>query len=299
MIRKFISDHRLKGFSVLAVLFCIGAYSVHYAQAHYNFSDLVGGGYSQAGCGTPAAGCHWLVASNNTSVSITTTAQQIVAGKTYIFQIVVKDTNHSHNQVAAGCDITVDNSTGALLDTNATTPPQGLAYFGSQGSFLINELAHLSPKSFGGTDSAVWTFKYTAPSQVGQYFIYAAGNAVNGDSAQWINSEQANPDTDQWGTITTLVNVVQSSSVSAETAAPANVQVYPNPSNGMFSITSQNELGAAEISVSDEAGKTVETQDVNLGSNNLDLTPLPSGTYFLHIKTTDGQSFLRRVVIKK
>jgi hypothetical protein len=55
----------------------------------------------------------------------------------------------------------------------------------------------------------------------------------------------------------------------------------------------------AEINISDEAGKTIETQNVNIGSNSLDLTSLPNGTYFLHIKTSDGQSFLRRVVIKK
>src|ERR1019366_8320304 len=151
MIRRFFSDHKYNGFIVLAAFLCVAAYSVHYAQAHYNFKDLIGYGYSTYsppttdGCGGGAPGtCHSPTPSSTTSVIISTTASQIEVGKTYTFQIVVKNPNK--NLVAAGCDITVDP--GPILDTFSSKPSQGLfAYDSSFFGTPLNELAHSMPKS--------------------------------------------------------------------------------------------------------------------------------------------------------
>ncbi|BCY27615.1 LamG-like jellyroll fold domain-containing protein [Flavobacterium okayamense] len=61
--------------------------------------------------------------------------------------------------------------------------------------------------------------------------------------------------------------------------------VYPNPSNGVFSITSQQE---SLVTVYDMIGKKVLSTKVSIGSSNLDLSNYANGIYLLTVTNQSG-----------
>ena len=60
------------------------------------------------------------------------------------------------------------------------------------------------------------------------------------------------------------------------------VKVYPNPTNGRFTV---NADGLLKVDVIDNAGRLVETFS---DTNQFDLSPLPTGNYLLRIKLQNG-----------
>ena len=238
-------------------------------------------GASKTGCGS-GGGCHSLSKSASTVVTISSTTPEIVAGKTYIFSLSVKNSNGI--QQAAGCDISIDNGTnGAKLAVNGA---------GSGLQFAASELTHTSPRVFTG-DSAVWTFKYTAPKNPGTAHIYAAGNAVN------LNG--INDFGDLWNTTVSTLTIVSAASVTSNPESTPDISVSPNPSSGRFTISPTQLEGPATIEVVDGAGREVfEQQKVELRTDySVDLRSLPSGTYLLWVRPQGGQPFERKIVIEK
>lgn len=270
---KFLSIfYRIRKSVLLIVpLLLLGSYAVHEAAGHA--AGITG--YSRAGCG--GGGCHG-TKSSATVISISTDSTQIIAGQTYIFRISIANPNES----GAGCDISVDK--GAKLQTDGG--------YASGLQPLGNDLTHTGPRQFTG-DSAVWTFKYKAPSTAGIAHIYAAGNAVNLDG-----SADAQ---DHWNLAVDTLTIVPASSVTTTTNFSADIQIFPNPSTtGRLTLASSGIDGSARIAVSDPAGKVVMRESLMLGSGNiLDLSTLPNGTYFLSIQARNGQSFVKQVVLQR
>jgi len=73
----------------------------------------------------------------------------------------------------------------------------------------------------------------------------------------------------------------------------AAVKVYPNPSNGIFTIDAEMALGT--VYVMDIAGQIVHTFDATNKTTILDLTALTNGVYFLKAEGNDMQ-FTRRIL---
>lgn len=166
-----------KSLWTVVILGLFSAFAVRYAISDPNGIT----GVSKTGC--YQNGCHHSsTASSSTTVRISTTATTIEPGKQYDFRIVI----HHPTAKKGGCDISVDGGTLAVSGTGS-------------GLFLTRrELTQNLPKSFTG-DSVVWTFKWTAPSTVGTYHIFAAGNAVNANG-----SDDAG---DQWNVTSLAVTV--------------------------------------------------------------------------------------------
>jgi hypothetical protein len=166
-----------KSIWTIAILGLFSAFAVRYALSDPNGIT----GVSKTGCFR--SGCHHSsTASSSTTVRVSTTATTIEPGKQYDFRIVI---HHPTNR-KGGCDISVDGGTLAVSGT------------GSGLSLRTRELTQTTPKSFTG-DSVVWNFKWTAPTTVGTYHIYAAGNAVNGNGTD--------DSGDQWNVTTAAVTV--------------------------------------------------------------------------------------------
>jgi hypothetical protein len=261
-----------KSLLVLLFLLVFGVYSIREAESS-EFGII---GVSKTGCG--GSGCHSPSRTASTVVTIATQSPQIVAGQTYDFTIVVKNANGI--QKAAGCDISVDG--GAKLSTSGT---------GLQAA--NGELTHTQPRTFGSGDSALWTFKYTAPTKAGTDHIYAGGNAVN------LNG--TNDNGDLWNTTVYTVTVVQNSSVASDLQSTSGLRVSPNPSSGRFTIDAPQVSGPAAIEVVDNAGRIVfERTEVQFNpSYSLDLQSLASGTYFLWVRPRNAQPFERMISIEK
>lgn len=73
------------------------------------------------------------------------------------------------------------------------------------------------------------------------------------------------------------------------------VSVYPNPSNGLFSISLPSSIIIEKAALTDVSGKQIELKLNN--DNNFDITNLNSGIYFLKIQTNEGA--INKKIIKE
>ncbi len=256
----------------------VAAYSVHEVFA------ISGGisGESRIGCGAPAnLGCHG-TQSVNTVISISTDSPQLLPGQTYVFRLSVANPSER----GAGCDIAVDS--GASLTTDGTGSGLHLLRDYHSGQF---ELTQSSPRVFTG-DSGVWLFKYTAPSKPGVAHIYVAANAVNLDG---VNDSQ-----DHWNLAVDTIHIA-AAAVDAGHSVMASVRLFPNPSRtGICTLSTQGLTGASDVSVRDATGRILYHRHYLLGTNSqLELSALPNGRYFLSIRTAQGQTFERSILLMR
>ena len=64
-----------------------------------------------------------------------------------------------------------------------------------------------------------------------------------------------------------------------------DLNIYPNPNNGQFTITNSHEM--TEVIITDLQGKVVNI-NINLNKVNVELNELERGMYMINIKTVDG-----------
>ena len=78
------------------------------------------------------------------------------------------------------------------------------------------------------------------------------------------------------------------------------VTVYPNPAKDFVTVEINVDLEIANVNLYNINGRAVGVNNYSPlqrdGIIQLDLRPLPTGTYFLHIKTDDGREILRKIV---
>lgn len=96
-------------------------------------------------------------------------------------------------------------------------------------------------------------------------------------------------------------------SISNTTSVPVIVsqkpvlKVYPNPSNGVFTVSVNNLNGSSEIKVISLLGNVVYSSGKihtnGLFARNLNLTELPAGIYLISV-TTDTEQMNQRIVIR-
>ena len=76
-----------------------------------------------------------------------------------------------------------------------------------------------------------------------------------------------------------------------------NISIAPNPSNGLVTITKNNQTTISKINVFDINGKVVKIIDseLNLESIQIDLSKFSSGVYFVEI-SNDNDKIVRKIV---
>jgi len=72
------------------------------------------------------------------------------------------------------------------------------------------------------------------------------------------------------------------------------VRIYPNPTTGELRVES-GELRVDSIEIFDLFGKTCNVSRVTCNENEMDISFLPAGIYFLRITTENGV-IVRKVV---
>jgi len=73
------------------------------------------------------------------------------------------------------------------------------------------------------------------------------------------------------------------------------ISIFPNPSNGIVNIQTENNEPIASLKLIDISGRTIGLWD-NIITNQIDLTSYPSGIYFLSIKMNQDE-ILKKLVI--
>jgi Secretion system C-terminal sorting domain len=278
-----------KGVLLFFVLTLLGGYCVHDALSHYTGGALVAGYAELGSCGGPS--CHGFSADPTTTIHLFTPAQ-IIAGQTYTLTLSVSNPNPE--DVAAGFDVDINPpaTLAAIPGTNTIlTLPDSFAYP------VVWSVSHSIPQSFNvngaNSDSAVWTFQYTARPTAGIDTIYLAGNAVNGDSAN------AN-DSDRWNAIVTYITVLPPQSIVTPASSGNLLQVYPNPASNEMFINDGNPNDAGSYTLTDAAGRVVLSggQIPLDGRHSVDISRIAAGAYILNVQPRMGQAITRSIAIQ-
>lgn len=73
--------------------------------------------------------------------------------------------------------------------------------------------------------------------------------------------------------------------------------VYPNPSNGRFSLKVAGQLESEwNYQLTDQLGRTVKVGIIDSNDTSFDISHLPTGHYFMVITSEDGKQYLERIV---
>jgi hypothetical protein len=163
--------------------------------------------------------------------------------------------------------------------------------------------------SYTSTDAAgntVWnTFEFECDYSTGTWEVFAdgvsQGTFVNADPVASVNiypgaGVEYYLDNIEWYALTddacrstgrteAVVTVEDCSNIID--LSFEDLRIYPNPNNGLFTITNSQEM--TEVVITDLQGKIVyNSRNINLTKINVELNNLERGMYMINIKTTDG-----------
>jgi hypothetical protein len=84
--------------------------------------------------------------------------------------------------------------------------------------------------------------------------------------------------------------------------AQANMSIYPNPTQGLFTLDINELNGAAELQVADMLGRSLEQRSIQAGegrrySGSIDLSGYGRGMYFIYLKTATG-TMVKKVLVR-
>lgn len=102
--------------------------------------------------------------------------------------------------------------------------------------------------------------------------------------------ERVETNADETSSYKLIVKATGSATGIAKTAASENLSVYPNPSNGEFTIEGAD---IQSVEIFNNQGQLLNAEVVNAVSAKVDLSGMTKGIYFAKIKTTEG------LVVKK
>jgi Secretion system C-terminal sorting domain len=98
-----------------------------------------------------------------------------------------------------------------------------------------------------------------------------------------------------WGNMLYVDDVIVEDVTGVEEQTSSQMKVYPNPSNGIFTV--ENSIPGL-IVVTDVAGRVVTEEKVNGGVNTLDLSSQSEGCYFMTMRFEDGTVVTERILIQ-
>lgn len=171
----------------------------------------------------------------------------------------------------------------------------------NSGSGLNDNNVSYNVNGIGITDAAeIAYYNLTSNLQSGAQFADARAGSIKFAENKWgICSNEAIQTTNAWYAVGVGLESTCNVTSIAKIVQENNINIYPNPSNGIFTISVSQSI-IQSIKVLTIGGKEAYF-DLNLPSKNLhqlDLTSLPNGIYFVEIKTNDYIS-RERIVISK
>ncbi len=194
--------------------------------------------------------------------------------------------------------VTTDGGThsgGTLGEFNAVKDSEKLVWsFGAGTDGLVpvgtpvynpgDSLLYLMAFMGGGNNKgAIISYK---PATNSENVIWSLGGGTDG----------ANPQ----GNFTLLQKNNITTSLRQQIASANLLTVYPNPSNGLFTISMKNEeLKMKTIAVYNVLGEQIYSAPFTIYNSQftIDLSSNPNGSYFLRVITADGETFTQKVSV--
>ncbi|MGB1308885.1 MAG: M4 family metallopeptidase [Oceanihabitans sp.] len=94
-----------------------------------------------------------------------------------------------------------------------------------------------------------------------------------------------------------IYNCTETLSVSDYNSIKNNVRVYPNPSNGLFTLEKTNAINLSQAQIHDINGRFIKTIDLStmLNKKNIDISNLASGIYFMSVSSADTKTVIKLI----
>lgn len=200
-------------------------------------------------------------------------AQGYSPGETYNFLVHGTDNDASKFGFEATAEDEDGNKVGSF-----TAGVIGMTQTINDGHSITHTAMGNTPIADSGT---VWMFTWTAPAEsVGPIGFYAAINAANGNGANsgdqiYLTSLMVSPNT---GILENKYN--------------NDLELYPNPSNGIVTI-GKNGLKGDRIEVMNLLGHVVYSSEFSHNNNRFDLGFLDNGIYIVRIGDNSQRLILR------
>jgi hypothetical protein len=96
----------------------------------------------------------------------------------------------------------------------------------------------------------------------------------------------------------TTVDLTTGSGIGLDNGGSNGVEVYPNPSNGLFTVVMDGLDGIVQLNVMDIRGREVASQSLTASgrtTHSIDLSSFASGVYTLQIQSSAGVSGMKLV----
>ena len=220
-----------------------------------------------------AAGCDSVVTLVLTINSVSSTTQTANTCSSYLWtannQTYTNSGTYTHTlTTAAGCDSIIQLTLTLLSQSNTVT---------NNGDGTLT--ADISGATYQWINCADNSFVNGATNQT-------FGPIANGSYAVITTSS----------TCTDTSACVAISNVGIEDLNQSSFNVFPNPSNGKFTVENAEGIVIQSISIRDIQGKEVQSFSPGLKSFSIDLTAYDSGLYYLMVVAENGQKLNYRLV---
>jgi PKD repeat protein len=98
-------------------------------------------------------------------------------------------------------------------------------------------------------------------------------------------------------TVKRLVKVEEDFTGISEASKDKNISIYPNPSNGIFNITSTGNSNISRLRVVDIVGKVILELTVKTKTSQLDLSTFHKGVYFVEYQNEEGAWQTQKIML--
>ena len=144
---------------------------------------------------------------------------------------------------------------------------------------------------------------YLTTQHYDQYQWYLNGNPIPGATSQnLVASVAGNYKVKVWNTAgcSRISAIMAVGSVGLDEVSVDDLKVYPNPSQGLFSIDMTGINGDITLKIYDSMGRFISEQTLESGLvQMIDMSNASSGMYQLVLVDSDGHVVVRRVTIQK
>lgn len=264
------------------------------------------------------------------------TAQSNVLGTIYLvlegnvpltladLETAIGEINNDGYKIASKADVTAP-STDMFVSTENLQPGTYYAYAVDVNGRLSENRSNpvIVTEGVKPVGDFEWVTAYGA--------LYIQSSTPNGGFISWdfddgttigVEANEPNPTHifDETGTYTVVMTVVDENGLNPYTVsydivieevssafdmfANIDINVYPNPSDGRFTLTYENivEVNQADITIMDIRGRMVKADQVTVNGNEFsrsyDLSMYSKGVYLIKVHV-DGQVHVKRLVIEK
>jgi hypothetical protein len=141
-------------------------------------------------------------------------------------------------------------------------------------------------RSNNGIDfTVVTTIEGAGNSSESHFYSYTDANILNGISYYRLRQTDFDGKFEYFDIV----------SINRASKTESNVDVYPNPNDGNFSV-SRNSDETTPYSILDPSGRIVTNGTLNSFESNIDISNMPKGVYFLKVGAEDDFSNMTKII---